>query len=126
MDADHDRLCERIDQYPEEDFVLSVVSLHEQLMGCNAFVGRNLRTDVLQGYNLMNDLLGLYCPAHVLPFDAAAHAQFDQLRRRRVRIGTMDLRIAATALVEGLVVLTRNAKDFSKVPGLTFEDWTLP
>ena len=61
----------------------------------------------------------------VLPFDAAAVAAFDALRVRGVRIAVMDLRIAAIAVSRGMVLLTRNARHFSKVPGLLFEDWTL-
>lgn len=37
----------------------------------------------------------------------------------------MDLRIAATALGHNLVLLTRNHTDFSRVPGLTIENWTV-
>ena len=43
---------------------------------------------------------------------------------QKVRIGTMDLRIAATAISNGLILLTRNTVDFERVPGLTLEDWT--
>ena len=43
---------------------------------------------------------------------------------QRIRIGTMDLRIASIALVEGATVLSANASDFEKVPGLTIDDWT--
>jgi tRNA(fMet)-specific endonuclease VapC len=60
----------------------------------------------------------------VLPFDTAAISIYDTLRSQRVRIATMDLRIAATALSRGLTLLTRNVQDFRKVPGLVTEDWT--
>ena len=37
----------------------------------------------------------------------------------------MDLKIAAIALAYDAIVLTRNLKDFSRVPGLRVEDWTV-
>ena len=38
---------------------------------------------------------------------------------------TMDLRIASIALSQGLTLLTRDLRDFSKVPRLVMEDWTV-
>lgn len=61
----------------------------------------------------------------VLPFDAGAIVVFDELRVQRVRLATMDLRIAAIALSHDLVLLTRNINDFNKVPGLVSENWTM-
>jgi predicted nucleic acid-binding protein len=40
------------------------------------------------------------------------------LERRRQRISTMDLLIATAALVDEANLVTRNARDFSRVPGL--------
>ena len=37
-----------------------------------------------------------------------------------------DLLIAATALVNGLNMVTHNVADFSQVPGLTVIDWLSP
>ena len=42
----------------------------------------------------------------------------------RLRIGTMDLRIAAIALVYGATLVTHNVQDFQRIPGLVIEDWT--
>ena len=41
-----------------------------------------------------------------------------------IRIGTRDLRIAATVLAVGGILLTRNRRDFGLIPDLTIEDWS--
>jgi tRNA(fMet)-specific endonuclease VapC len=63
------------------------------------------------------EILHTFSSAPVVPFDAAAVSIYDDVRRQRVRIATMDLRIAATALSRGLILLTRTVQDFGKVPG---------
>jgi predicted nucleic acid-binding protein len=45
------------------------------------------------------------------------------LRRRGETVETTDLFIAATALVHGLIVATRNVRHFNRVPGLVVENW---
>jgi len=39
--------------------------------------------------------------------------------RKQLKIKLPDAIVAATALTQGLAVLTRNAADFQKIPGLT-------
>jgi len=60
-----------------------------------------------------------------VPFDAACENQFQQLRALRLRVGTQDLKIAAVALANQLVVLTRNRRDFGRIPGLAVDDWSV-
>src|SRR5262245_11506276 len=113
-------------QYVAADFASSIVSFHEQVLGGHALINRPRTTaDVIHGYSLLLEILQSYMARVVLPFDAAAATIFDGLQAQRLRIGTMDLRIAAVALSRGLVVLTRNLRDFGRVPGLVTEDWTV-
>jgi hypothetical protein len=47
-----------------------------------------------------------------LPFDEAAALQVDDLRHQKLRIGSRDLKIAATALVNNALRLSTNRTDF--------------
>ncbi len=80
--------------------------------------------DLVRGYAILQNVLQNFSAAIVLPFDTAAGTVFDGLQQQRVRVGTMDLRIASIALSQGLTLLTRNTRDFARVPGLLTEDWT--
>jgi tRNA(fMet)-specific endonuclease VapC len=95
-------------------------------LGANDYISRaRTAIDTVRGYELLSLVLTSFSGVQTLQFDAGAVAVFDDLRAQRVRIATMDLRIAATALSRGLTLLTRNTRDFSKVPGLVTEDWTV-
>ena len=78
----------------------------------------------LDVYSRLDRMRDYYCVTPVLPFDEKALAQFQGLWLRRLRVGTMDLKIAATALANEATLITRNTGDFGKVIGLTVEDWS--
>jgi len=119
------RLLDRISQHDPADLSFSVVSYHEQSMGCHAYVNRS-RTlaELVRGYGVLSRVIQAFAEGPVLPFAKAAASTFRDLTSRRLHVGTMDLRIAAIALSRDLTLLTRNVSDFGKVPGLRTEDWT--
>ena len=87
----------------------------------------NKRSDsagVIQAYQQLEDLLTDYAQSQVLPFGEAADEVFRELKQQKIRVGTMDLRIGAIGIANGMTVLTRNTVDFERIPGLSFEDWT--
>ena len=107
------------------ELAFSMISLHEQTLGCHTYINQARTTEAtIRGYRMLNQVLSAFAAAPVLPFDAAAAAIFEDLVARRVRIGRMDLRIASIALSRQMVVVTRNASDFGQVPALQIEDWT--
>jgi len=124
-EPDYTLLQRRISACSPNAIFVSIVSFHEQFMGWNAYLqrGRTSR-DTVRGYEMMAKVINNFAAMQIAPFDGNAAAVFDRLRP--LRVGVMDLRIAATALARNLVVLTKNSSDFSQVPSLRIEDWTLP
>lgn len=137
LDTDHISLIQR-KQNPEyqaiqskfalhlsDEIFLSIVSFHEQVLGAHNYLAR-ARTgqELVQGYMLLADALRLFQSQSVLEMNLAATLALDQLLANRVRVKTMDLRIAAITLSVGGILVTRNSRDFSRVPGLVIEDWT--
>ena len=49
-----------------------------------------------------------------------------ELANRGTPIGPYDVLIAGQALNRGLILITRNVREFSRVSGLQIEDWEVP
>lgn len=68
-------------------------------------------------------------PLEVAIFDPEAAAAYGRVRADLERIGTpigpLDTLIAAHAVSLGITLVTNNTREFSCVPGLEVEDWTL-
>jgi tRNA(fMet)-specific endonuclease VapC len=125
-DPEWTRLRNRMEQHERSDFYVTVVSVHEQVLGANNFISRaKKRAETIRGYQIIEWALLTYTDYKTLPYDEPAIIQFENLRQQGVRIGTMDLRIASIALSHDFTLLTRNIVDFEKVPGLRVEDWTI-
>jgi len=119
-----ERLRTRLAHIPPEEAAVSVVSYEEQMRGWLAYIAQLRAVDrQVAGYHRLERMLEFYCATPLLPFDARAAEQFQRLGVARIRIGTMDLKIAAIALANDAILLSRNLTDFSKVPALRVEDW---
>lgn len=105
----------------EETAALSATTWHELRYGVQRLpAGR--RREALEIF--LNTLANRF---PVLPYDARA-AEWHAVQRARleasgVRVAAADGQIAATAVTNGLTLVTRNVGDFAGFSGLTTEDW---
>ena len=91
----------------------TIVSVSEQLQGLLALIASAKReADVIERYGRLYKKLASLNGLLVLPWTTQAAEHFHRLRRERVRIGTMDWRIASIALANGATLLTGNIRDF--------------
>jgi tRNA(fMet)-specific endonuclease VapC len=138
LDTDHMSVLERRDRpkavalrarlasLPAAEVVTTIISYEEQMRGWMAYLAQT-RSVAQQAaaYQRLLQHLDNYRRIPVLAFDEAAAVVFQRLRRTRLRIGTMDVKIAAIVLSREAILLSRNLADFRQVPGLQVEDWTV-
>lgn len=122
---DSSRLRENLaDQDPNEVFT-TIISYEEQMRGWMAYIARARSvTQQIESYRRLRNQLENYRQISVLDFEESAGKIYQELKHARIRIGGMDLKIAAVALAHNAILLTRNLRDFSQVPRLKAEDWT--
>lgn len=120
----HARLTARMAASSDRDFATAIVNAEEQLRGWLAKINRQ-RTPQQQiaPYEQLRRLLDFLQLFPLIAFGEHAAAEFERLRKAKVRISSSDLKIACTALVEGTLLLSANLRDFHKVPGLRVENW---
>jgi tRNA(fMet)-specific endonuclease VapC len=76
---------------------------------------------------LSNQLESILSQLVILPFEEPADQYYAQIRYQLEKIGTPigpnDLLIAAQSLSMGMIMVTANIEEFSRVPGLAVENW---
>ena len=134
LDTDHLTLFEhthvsvwrRYLRQPPGTVGISAVTVEEYLRGRLAALSRYQSGPLqVQAYSRLIGSLALFQQFAIAGFDQACEAQYQQLRRQRLRAGSLDLRIAATALVNQVPLVTSNRRDFAQVVGLPLEDWSV-
>jgi len=124
--AEGHRIKRRLSQAPPGEVATTIVNYEEQTRGWLARLARATTVDrQVSDYGELKTLLQKYCSVPIVDFDAEAASQFERLKQAQVRIGTMDLRIAAIALANEAILLSRNLIDFGRVPDLKVEDWSI-
>jgi tRNA(fMet)-specific endonuclease VapC len=118
------RLIQTLENSEDQEITTTVVSLEEQMRGWLAAINRKQDVhDQTRYYARLAGLIEFYSHWRVLPFDEAAASRFVEFRQSRIRIGSMDLKIASIAVSKGALLLSANLRDFEKVPGLRLENW---
>lgn len=103
----------RLESLADEELAVSVHVL------CELHAGAELSRDPEAERARVESLARPLAPAFPDErFPAEYGQQLAELRRRGETISTMDLLIATAALVDGAALVTRNARDFERVPGL--------
>jgi tRNA(fMet)-specific endonuclease VapC len=108
-----------------DDLAITVMSVEEQLSGWYRRLRRAKRAEELEKvYDRLTAAVRSLSRLRILSFNAAAIHRSRELQASKLNVGKMDLCIAAIALEHQAIVVTRNIRDFQRVPNLVVEDWS--
>ena len=134
LDTDHLSLYQRgtepvlskLLSHAPDKLAITIVTVEEQLRGRLAHIRKaNTLRQLTERYRWLGETVAHLSRLSMLYFDSTAAAVYEGLLLQKLRVGTQDLRIAAIVLSQGAVLLTRNSQDFSQVPRLQIDDWTI-
>jgi tRNA(fMet)-specific endonuclease VapC len=123
----HPAVSRRVVRVVPDRMGVTVITVDEVLSGWQAAVRRPLPPPALAAkYAQLAEAVVAFRRFQIETLSIAAIAEFERLRRGRLNVGANDLRIAAIALTLNATVVTRNRRDFGRVPGLSCEGWSVP
>jgi tRNA(fMet)-specific endonuclease VapC len=122
----HPLVIQRVNAIPTEQLATTVITFEEQMYGrLNRIRRANSQESLVFAYTQLGETLEDFQTINLLDFNKEAANCYTELLRQKVRIGTQDLRIASIVISNNAILVTRNERDFSRIPGLQFEDWTV-
>jgi tRNA(fMet)-specific endonuclease VapC len=121
----HERVTKRIAAASEVPAITLITQIEAVRGRYDAVMKAENGTHVLRNLQGLERTINHLALFEIVPFNEAAAVQFDRLigTKGLKRIGRGDLLIASIALANKAILVTRNRKDFQKVPGLRIENW---
>ncbi|KYC42005.1 nucleic acid-binding protein [Scytonema hofmannii PCC 7110] len=122
----HPLVSQRVNAIPAEQLATTVITFEEQMYGrLNRIRRANSQDSLVFAYMQLRETLEDFKTINVLNFNEEAANCYAELLRQKFRISTQDLRIGSIAISNNAILVTRNQRDFSRIPRLQFEDWTM-
>jgi tRNA(fMet)-specific endonuclease VapC len=122
----HRAVLAQIQAHLEQSIAITVITVEEQLTGWYRRLRKAKNPRELAGaYQRLAAAIPLLARWPILSFTEPAIARFKQLKALKLNVSSMDLSIAAITLENGGILVTRNRRDFQRVPGLPLEDWSV-
>lgn len=122
----HPVLVQRIDGQSPDELAITVITVEEQLSGWYREIRKAKGPpQVAAAYERLARSVKSLAPLQVLPYTEQAIGRYEHLKKQKLNIRKNDLRIAAIALENQATVISRNLRDFRRVPALSVEDWSV-
>ena len=122
----HPIVTQNVTAHAIEEVTISIMTVDEQLTGWY-MLARQARqaSEIARAYDQLGKTIQRMNKWHILAYTETAIARVARLKALKLNVGIMDLRIAAIALENEATVVTRNRRDFGRIPDLMLEDWSV-
>jgi tRNA(fMet)-specific endonuclease VapC len=122
---DGKRILSRLATIEAAEVAVTIITYEEQVRGRLSLLAKAKTLDEQTlAYQGLQQLATDYCSITIISFNRAAASEYQRLRTAYPRLGSMDLKIAAIALTNDAILLTRNQSDFDQIATLRVEDWS--
>ena len=112
-----------------QNLKIRIITAEEQLRGRLNIIRRNSQSnkteELIIAYRNLRQTIQFFSRLELLDFARDAYNIYSELRSQKIRIRTQDLKIASITLANNSVLVSRNYRDFSQIPNLNLEDWTI-
>ena len=124
----HPMMVQRV-EVNAENLAVTILTLEEVIRGWFNVIRQasapSQADKLLLAYTKLWDTLDDFKNLNILKFDQNAFTIYTEFHRQIRVIGTQDFRVAAIVLANNAILVTGNHRDFSQVPDLVQEDWTI-
>jgi tRNA(fMet)-specific endonuclease VapC len=121
------RYIERARQHVDPAQAVPVIVIEEIYRGRLSAIRRaesgQGAVGIVRAYELFERTHRDFLGRRVLAYDEAAHQQYLQWKGAKIKVATHDLRIAAICVAKDALLVSRNRRDFERVPSLRVEYW---
>jgi tRNA(fMet)-specific endonuclease VapC len=121
----HAKVCQRAAEIEPELLAVTIITVEEILTGWYSQIRRAKKDEqVLRAYAALQQAVEFLARIKILPLDRQGWDHFKGLRAGKLRLGSNDLKIAAIVQRHAITLVTRNLRDFKRIPGMLLEDWS--
>lgn len=111
-------LIDKIEKVGLNNCAVSEITLAEMVFGAENSQNPTKNLQLLKNFSEQVTILPIFDAIHLYGKEKA------RLRKAGKIISDFDLLIGATAITNGLIMVTRNTKEFERLEGINIEDWT--
>lgn len=111
LDREHQlessKLRNSLSRFAEEEIFTTIVTFEEHMRGWLSYVARcKTLDDQIFAYGRLHRFLESYRNTQVLDFTESAATIFRELKSQKIRVGTMDLKIASITIANNAILIS--------------------